>query len=60
MAVDAIVYLLLCPKLDDVNNDDVILGSINCSRDFDDDDLVLYADFNSNCNSSHLTVSNAA
>lgn len=60
MAVDAIVYLLLCPKLDDVNNDDVILGSIICSRDFDDDDLVLYVDFNSNCNSSHLTVSNAA
>lgn len=54
---DAIVYLLLtCPML--VDSSDDVVDSIRLG--FDDDDLDLYDDFNSNCNSSHLTVSNAA
>lgn len=55
--VDAMVYLPLCPILD-VSSDDVTVDSTWLG--FDDDDLDLYVDFNSNCNSSHLTVSNAA
>lgn len=57
----AVVYLLACPNVDEgvimeeyaVDDDDAVCIWL----DFDFD---LYADFNSNCNSSHLTVSSAA
>lgn len=61
MPVDAaVVYLLDNPRPDDVvikeDSVDVAADDAKCNwLDFD-----LYADFNSNCNSSHLTVSSAA
>jgi hypothetical protein len=60
MPVDAaVVYLFESPKPDDV------VIKEECGAAVDDAECIwldfdLYVDFNSNCNSSHLTVSSAA